>query len=163
MYRWAAYGAGGTLLAYYGATNPWMQSYLQPLAPTLYSAVNNVRPSTAFSTGMTKTSNVQPTSVLSAVREMVVNTTFAEPQQPVFTSKSKSGVRKRIVAIGDLHGDLAQMKKAFHLMGIIDDKDNWAGGDYTTFVQTVDFVALFALRAVEPTRLSLGRRGGPRR
>jgi hypothetical protein len=34
----------------------------------------------------------------------------------------------RIVAIGDLHGDLASAREALRLAGAIDNKDHWAGG-----------------------------------
>lgn len=34
----------------------------------------------------------------------------------------------RIVAIGDLHGDLASAREALRLAGAIDTKDHWAGG-----------------------------------
>jgi hypothetical protein len=43
----------------------------------------------------------------------------------------------RIVAIGDLHGDLAATRAALRLAGAIDDKDHWAGGDLMV-VQTGD-------------------------
>src|ERR1700757_729865 len=32
-----------------------------------------------------------------------------------------------VFAIGDLHGDLNQTYKALHLIGAIDDKNNWIG------------------------------------
>jgi hypothetical protein len=44
---------------------------------------------------------------------------------------------KRLVAIGDLHGDLAAMRSALKLAGAIDDKDAWIGGDLV-IVQTGD-------------------------
>ena len=132
MYRWAAYGAGGTLLAFYGAQAPWLQSYFAPMAPNFFTqTMNSMRPSLFANTSVYKS------SVASTMREMAVNTTFNEASTSAFSQYTKSGKRKRIVAIGDLHGDLAQMKKVFHLMGIIDTNDNWAGGDHTTFVQTV--------------------------
>lgn len=34
----------------------------------------------------------------------------------------------RIVAIGDLHGDIEATRRAFGLAGAIDDQDHWAGG-----------------------------------
>ena len=40
----------------------------------------------------------------------------------------------RLVAIGDLHGDLAKARRAFRLAGLVDEQDNWAGGT-TTAVQ----------------------------
>jgi len=43
----------------------------------------------------------------------------------------------RIVAIGDLHGDLEATRAALRLAGAIDDKDRWSGGDLMV-VQTGD-------------------------
>lgn len=43
----------------------------------------------------------------------------------------------RIVAIGDLHGDLAATRGALQLAGAIDDADRWIGGDLVV-VQTGD-------------------------
>lgn len=44
---------------------------------------------------------------------------------------------RRIIAIGDLHGDLLQSRAALRLAGLIDDEDSWVGGD-TILVQTGD-------------------------
>ena len=44
---------------------------------------------------------------------------------------------RRIVAIGDLHGDLAATRRVLGLAGAIDDKDHWIGGDLV-LVQTGD-------------------------
>ena len=43
----------------------------------------------------------------------------------------------RIVAIGDLHGDLAATRDALHLAGAIDEHDRWVGGTMV-IVQTGD-------------------------
>jgi hypothetical protein len=43
----------------------------------------------------------------------------------------------RVVAIGDLHGDLAATRAALRLARLIDDDDRWVGGT-TVFVQTGD-------------------------
>jgi hypothetical protein len=43
----------------------------------------------------------------------------------------------RLVAIGDLHGDLEATRKALRIAGAIDDKDQWAGGALVV-VQTGD-------------------------
>jgi hypothetical protein len=40
----------------------------------------------------------------------------------------------RLVAVGDLHGDLSKARRAFRLAGLIDEQDGWAGGT-TTVVQ----------------------------
>lgn len=44
---------------------------------------------------------------------------------------------ERIVAIGDLHGDLEAARAALRLAGVVDDADRWAGGT-TVLVQTGD-------------------------
>lgn len=46
---------------------------------------------------------------------------------------------ERLVAIGDLHGDLDATRRAFRLAGAIDDKDAWIGGKLVV-VQTGDAV-----------------------
>lgn len=43
----------------------------------------------------------------------------------------------RIVAIGDLHGDLGATRRALRTAGVIDDRDHWIGGS-TVLVQTGD-------------------------
>jgi hypothetical protein len=43
----------------------------------------------------------------------------------------------RVVAIGDLHGDLAATRKALRLAGAIDERDTWIGADLVV-VQTGD-------------------------
>jgi calcineurin-like phosphoesterase family protein len=43
----------------------------------------------------------------------------------------------RLVAIGDLHGDLDHARRAFRLAGAIDDRDRWVGGPLVV-VQTGD-------------------------
>ena len=45
----------------------------------------------------------------------------------------------RMVAIGDLHGDLVAAREALKLAGAIDDADNWVGGNLVV-VQTGDFL-----------------------
>lgn len=44
---------------------------------------------------------------------------------------------RRVVAIGDVHGDLAATRAALRLGGLIDDGGHWSGGD-TVLVQTGD-------------------------
>jgi hypothetical protein len=46
---------------------------------------------------------------------------------------------KRLVAIGDLHGDLAATRAALRLAGAVDAQDRWSGGDLTV-VQLGDVV-----------------------
>src|SRR4051794_38999116 len=52
-------------------------------------------------------------------------------------SVSRLPAPARIVAIGDLHGDLEATRAALKLAGAIDDKDHWAGGALMV-VQTGD-------------------------
>lgn len=40
----------------------------------------------------------------------------------------------RLVAIGDLHGDMGKARRAFRIAGLIDERDRWVGGT-TTVVQ----------------------------
>lgn len=40
----------------------------------------------------------------------------------------------RLVAIGDLHGDMNKTRRAFKVAGLIDNQDRWTGGT-TTAVQ----------------------------
>jgi hypothetical protein len=50
---------------------------------------------------------------------------------------SQDGAPPRIVAIGDVHGDLAATRRALKLAGAIDDADRWIGGSLVV-VQTGD-------------------------
>lgn len=45
----------------------------------------------------------------------------------------------RLIAIGDLHGDLTKARRAFRLAGLIDHKDSWIGGS-TVAVQVGDIL-----------------------
>lgn len=54
------------------------------------------------------------------------------PELPTFIDKVR-----RIIAIGDIHGDLNVAKRCFRLAKLIDDNDNWIGGD-TVVVQVGD-------------------------
>ena len=44
---------------------------------------------------------------------------------------------RRVVAIGDLHGDIEKTRQAFRVGGLVDEKDAWVGGD-TVAVQVGD-------------------------
>lgn len=57
--------------------------------------------------------------------------TISTPQKTIYTSPN------RLIAIGDLHGDLYKSKQAFRLAGLIDLNDHWCGGN-TTVVQVGD-------------------------
>lgn len=51
--------------------------------------------------------------------------------------------RRRIVAVGDLHGDMPNAQKVLHMAGVVDGKGHWSGGiDF--FVQTGDIIDRYA-------------------
>jgi hypothetical protein len=66
---------------------------------------------------------------------------------PAMTSAARSAgslsvarpAPERVVAIGDLHGDLDAARRALRLAGAIDDKDGWIGGKLVV-VQTGDAI-----------------------
>lgn len=62
----------------------------------------------------------------------------ASPALPVDTDRSYARpAAERVVAIGDVHGDLAATRTALRIAGAIDDKDRWIGGKLV-LVQTGD-------------------------
>ncbi|XP_031124201.1 shewanella-like protein phosphatase 2 [Ipomoea triloba] len=70
----------------------------------------------------------------------------------------------RLIAVGDLHGDLNKTKQAFRLSGLIDEQDRWCGGS-TTAVQVGDVLdrggeELKILYFLEKLRREAGKAGG---
>jgi hypothetical protein len=61
-----------------------------------------------------------------------------EPRAPQ-TRRFARPAAERVVAIGDLHGDLDAARRALRLAGAVDDKDAWIGGKLVV-VQTGDEV-----------------------
>lgn len=61
----------------------------------------------------------------------------AAPKDAAITPPARRPAPARIVAIGDLHGDLAATRAVLKLAGAIDDKDAWIGKDLMV-VQTGD-------------------------
>jgi hypothetical protein len=59
--------------------------------------------------------------------------------QPPAESASGRPAAERIVAVGDLHGDLAATRRALRLAGAIDERDRWSGGELV-LVQTGDAI-----------------------
>lgn len=47
----------------------------------------------------------------------------------------------RVIAIGDLHGDLNKARRAFRVGGLIDENDKWVGGT-TTAVQVHTYLPI---------------------
>ncbi len=62
-----------------------------------------------------------------------------EPPSPQASYPTRLDAVERIVAIGDLHGDLAATRTALRLAGAIDALDRWIGGDLV-IVQTGDIL-----------------------
>ncbi|XVF84283.1 hypothetical protein PTKIN_Ptkin17bG0024500 [Pterospermum kingtungense] len=62
-----------------------------------------------------------------------------QPQTPQNPLQTHYPAPDRLIAIGDLHGDLEKSKQAFRLAGLIDGSDRWCGGS-TTVVQIGDVV-----------------------
>ncbi len=58
---------------------------------------------------------------------------------PPLSQRLSHAAVKRLVAIGDLHGDLTVTKKALRLAGAIDPSDAWIGGELVV-VQTGDVI-----------------------
>lgn len=55
------------------------------------------------------------------------------------TDEGPDAPQQRIVAIGDLHGDIDAARSAFRMAGAIDTDDNWIGGDLV-IVQLGDLI-----------------------
>ncbi|RID51778.1 hypothetical protein BRARA_H02420 [Brassica rapa] len=60
-----------------------------------------------------------------------------DPTPPHEIPQTRFEKPDRLVAIGDLHGDLEKSKQAFKLAGLIDSSDRWTGGS-TMVVQVGD-------------------------
>lgn len=74
-----------------------------------------------------------PPSVLLLLAPLVFACRAHEPPPPRPTAGP------RLVAVGDLHGDLPHALEALHLAGVVDTEGHWSGGD-ATLVQTGDMV-----------------------
>ena len=53
------------------------------------------------------------------------------PTKKFFTGarSCKLNAARRVVAVGDLHGDIAKAREAFKVGGLVDETDSWCGGD----------------------------------
>lgn len=62
------------------------------------------------------------------------------PSQPVPQQPEEYGAfTRKIVAVGDLHGDLVNMKKVLKMAGVVNETGDWSGAvDF--FVQTGDMI-----------------------
>lgn len=48
-------------------------------------------------------------------------------------------LRTRLVAVGDLHGDIGNARQVLHMAGVVDAAGKWTG-DVDVFVQTGDII-----------------------
>jgi Calcineurin-like phosphoesterase len=64
-------------------------------------------------------------------------TSASAAPMPEVAIQTRYPAAQRVVAIGDVHGDLNATKKALRLGGLIDDLDHWIAGN-TVLVQTGD-------------------------
>lgn len=64
---------------------------------------------------------------------------FLPPEPPSSPNPTVFPQPTRLVAIGDIHGDLAKAKQALKLANLIDTNDRWIGGS-TTVVQVGDIL-----------------------
>jgi hypothetical protein len=59
-------------------------------------------------------------------------------------SRLRTRFRRHIVAVGDLHGDMANARKVLQFSGVVDEEGDWSG-DVDFFVQTGDIIDRCAL------------------
>jgi hypothetical protein len=71
---------------------------------------------------------------------IISDTAQAHKEQESAQCEQASGeFVRRIVAVGDLHGDIGNAYKVLHKAGVVDEEGNWSGGvDF--FVQTGDII-----------------------
>jgi hypothetical protein len=63
----------------------------------------------------------------------------ASARKSVAGTSQRRTAKGRVIAIGDLHGDLGAARRALRVAKVIDNNDAWIGGD-TTLVQTGDLL-----------------------
>jgi hypothetical protein len=78
-----------------------------------------------------------PSSACRSVEPVAAQDPEATAAVPELSSRSSRAAPERVVAIGDLHGDLAAAKAALRAAGAIDERDGWIGGKLVV-VQTGD-------------------------
>ena len=63
----------------------------------------------------------------SAADVLIADTAW--PEKRLIPPPTRWPATKKIVAIGDLHGDILRTRQVLKIAGAIDDQDNWIGGD----------------------------------
>lgn len=108
----------------------FVQSYVSPrlgLAVIISTAVNYARAYDPFGIQQIPLSAQQPEQNVDTDDSEV---TIDEPR-PRFT--------RRIVAVGDIHGDLDNAGRVLEMAGVVDEDGNWSG-NIDVFVQTGDII-----------------------
>jgi hypothetical protein len=82
----------------------------------------------------------------------------------VFTVPASAAAPKRIIAVGDLHGDYSAWVQIARAAGVMDAKGHWSGGD-TTLVQLGDVAdrgpdSLKIVRSLQQLQKEAPRKGG---
>lgn len=67
-------------------------------------------------------------------------TSSSRPRSPKPPARHSNVYQRRIVAVGDLHGDFAHATEVLRMAAIIDKRMDWIGGPHTILVQTGDIV-----------------------
>ncbi|WWC87538.1 uncharacterized protein L201_002428 [Kwoniella dendrophila CBS 6074] len=68
-----------------------------------------------------------------------VSTSIIQPDVPNKGPHGKHAFRQRLIAVGDLHGDISNTKKVLQMTKLINAKSDWTGGQ-DILVQTGDIV-----------------------
>lgn len=68
---------------------------------------------------------------------MLVDKIYHNGNQEIFDAEKK--LIRRIVAVGDLHGDYINTLKVLQMSGVVDSEGRWMG-DIDIFVQTGDII-----------------------
>ncbi|KAH9945176.1 Metallo-dependent phosphatase [Epithele typhae] len=84
-------------------------------------------------------SDQQPFQPIDAI-DTAVHSARPTPSAPVVPSHVPDGTyTRRIVAVGDLHGDMPNAQEVLHMAGVVDEHGNWSG-NVDFFVQTGDII-----------------------
>jgi hypothetical protein len=109
---------------------PWRLSAARfPLLLALVATITCQRDVSARGKG---DKNPQPASPPTPSRIVEQPRSDPEPPRPIHA-------RGRVIAVGDLHGDLAAGRRALRLAKVIDEHDRWIGG-HSVVVQTGDIL-----------------------
>lgn len=81
--------------------------------------------------------NASPARTAPQARTDTAAPAESAPLETPAVEQARSSAPTRVVAIGDLHGDLSATRDVLQLVGAIDERDRWVGGKLTV-VQTGD-------------------------